>query len=62
MPPEGLIESLRTLLSPSNTSVNPKEVICIHCKSGLGRGPLMVALALIERGLSAKETVYMLRK
>ncbi|KAI6657265.1 Protein tyrosine phosphatase type IVA 3 isoform X1 [Oopsacas minuta] len=61
VPPERLIESLITLLGQKNVSVNPKEAICIHCKSGLGRGPLLAAIALIERGLSAKETVDMLR-
>ena len=61
MPPEGLIESLRTLLKSNNASVNPKGAICIHCQSGLGRGPLLAAVALMERGLGAKEAVDILR-
>eukprot|EP00800_Vazella_pourtalesii_P002290 TRINITY_DN120_c0_g1_i1.p1 TRINITY_DN120_c0_g1~~TRINITY_DN120_c0_g1_i1.p1 ORF type:complete len:182 (+),score=37.69 TRINITY_DN120_c0_g1_i1:260-805(+) len=61
VPPEALIENLLTILKSKSTSVNPKETICIHCKSGLGRAPLLAGLALIERGLTATETVDMLR-
>jgi len=39
-----------------------EEAIGVHCVAGLGRAPVLVALALIERGMSWQEAVEEIRK
>lgn len=36
--------------------------IAVHCVAGLGRAPVMVALALIEGGMSPEDAVLFIRK
>lgn len=40
---------------------NPKCCIAVHCIAGLGRAPVMVAMALIELGLKYEEAVEIIR-
>ncbi|KAG0011500.1 Protein tyrosine phosphatase type IVA 1 [Podila clonocystis] len=39
----------------------PKGAIAIHCVAGLGRAPLLVAIALIEAGMAPEESVDYVR-
>jgi protein tyrosine phosphatase type IVA len=36
--------------------------IAVHCLSGLGRAPVLVAIALIEAGLDPSHTVDLIRR
>jgi len=42
-------------------STDHKECIAIHCMTGLNRGPMLVAIAFIEYGMSASEAVGLIR-
>ncbi|KAF8976903.1 Protein tyrosine phosphatase type IVA 1 [Podila verticillata] len=39
----------------------PQGAIAVHCVAGLGRAPLLVAIALIEAGMSPEESVEFVR-
>lgn len=40
---------------------NPRDVIGVHCVAGLGRAPVLVSLALLDRGLKYEDTVALIR-
>ncbi|KAI9230588.1 MAG: protein-tyrosine phosphatase-like protein, partial [Piptocephalis tieghemiana] len=48
--------------SSSSSSTQCLPTIAIHCVAGLGRAPVMVAIALIERGLDPLDTIELVRK
>ncbi|CAH6419721.1 Hypothetical protein HVR_LOCUS798 [uncultured virus] len=56
VPPEYIIQNLLELLKS-----NP-PVIGIHCVAGLGRAPLLVAIALIEEGMDPHKVVNFIRE
>lgn len=55
-PPKEIIKQWLNLCFSSETT------IAIHCVAGLGRAPLLVAIALIESGLDAMDAVELIRR
>lgn len=45
----------------SNTSSTSKPVVALHCVSGIGRAPVLVAAALIDAGIDPLEAVELVR-
>lgn len=48
--------------SANNSTEDDKPTIAVHCVAGLGRAPILVAIALIESGMNPLDTVEFLRK
>ncbi|OEH79756.1 putative phosphatase [Cyclospora cayetanensis] len=57
-PPIEVICRWRTLASRARAEGG---VIAVHCVAGLGRGPVLVAVSLIDSGLDADEAVNFIR-
>lgn len=43
-------------------SGNPDAVVGVHCVTGLGRAPVLVATALVELGMKYEDAVELIRK
>ncbi|ORX82798.1 phosphatases II [Basidiobolus meristosporus CBS 931.73] len=63
IPPASLVKEWVSLVnSCANFSSSVPETIAIHCVAGLGRAPVLVAVALIEHGMEALSAVEYIRK
>jgi len=61
-PPDAIINHWLTLLKERfEMSAVPNETIAVHCVAGLGRAPVLVAIALIEKGMQALDSVAFIR-
>lgn len=60
-PTPEIIEKWLGLLS-KEFSDNPEMCVGVHCVTGLGRAPVLVAVALIELGMKYEDAVELIRK
>jgi protein tyrosine phosphatase type 4A len=60
-PPENVVDAWIKL---TNTvfKTKPDATIGVHCVAGLGRAPVLVALALIELGCNYEEAIEIIRR
>ncbi|KAL5282156.1 PTP4A1 family protein [Megaselia abdita] len=59
-PPQLIIDEWFETLK-FNYQMSPEACVAVHCVAGLGRAPVLVALALIELGLKYEDAVEMIR-
>lgn len=60
-PPSHIIEAWLTLVD-AQKSAQDNSSIAVHCVAGLGRAPVLVAIALIENGMRALDAVMFIRQ
>jgi protein tyrosine phosphatase type 4A len=61
-PPKEVIDNWLKLVSDCfNASCERDATIAVHCVAGLGRSPLLVAIALLEAGMPWSDAVYYIR-
>ncbi|EME31127.1 protein-tyrosine phosphatase [Galdieria sulphuraria] len=59
---QGLNKSSSVALRKEEVGDNSSKIsIALHCKTGLGRAPVMVAIALIEMGMDALDAIGYIR-
>lgn len=61
VPPNDLVKRFLDLCEQT-FATGGGETIAIHCIAGLGRTPYLVAVALIEHGMSYQEAVQLIRQ
>lgn len=60
-PPSNIIEAWLSLVD-AQKSAQDNSAIAVHCVAGLGRAPVLVAIALIENGMRALDAVMFIRQ
>eukprot|EP01132_Coremiostelium_polycephalum_P001188 gene1188-1501_t len=60
-PPDVVVNNWLKILGESYTKDN-KSTIGVHCVAGLGRAPVLVAIALIESGMNPLQAVEYIRE
>ncbi|CAM9638581.1 protein tyrosine phosphatase type IVA 1-like [Lethenteron reissneri] len=60
-PPDGVVDAWLDLLKDKFRD-EPERCVAVHCVAGLGRAPVMVALALIEGGMKYEDAVELIRE
>jgi len=60
-PPDKVISDWLQLVK-RRFNTNPKSAVAVHCVAGLGRAPVLVAVALIEGGMRYEDAVEFIRK
>lgn len=58
-PPEAVLDQWLRIISLAKGSGN---CVAVHCVAGLGRAPILVAVALIEDGMEAENAINFIRK
>ncbi|XP_062365295.1 protein tyrosine phosphatase type IVA 2 isoform X5 [Cinclus cinclus] len=60
-PPSEIVEDWLNLLK-NKFREEPGCCVAVHCVAGLGRAPVLVALALIESGMRSEDAVHFIRQ
>ncbi|EDS34300.1 tyrosine phosphatase prl [Culex quinquefasciatus] len=60
-PPQPVVDEWFEILK-QKFQEDPDACVAVHCVAGLGRAPVLVALALIELGLKYEAAVEMIRE
>ncbi|KAK9506948.1 hypothetical protein O3M35_008792 [Rhynocoris fuscipes] len=60
-PPAEVVDEWFELLK-TRFRENPESCVAVHCVAGLGRAPVLVALALIELGMKYEDAVELIRQ
>lgn len=60
-PPQPVVDAWLALLN-TRFAADPKCCVAVHCVAGLGRAPVLVALALVELGMKYEEAVEQIRQ
>lgn len=62
-PPDTVIDSWLALSDAVFKGGNPDaQAITVHCVAGLGRAPVLVAIAMIEAGCDPVDAIDLIRK
>jgi len=66
-PPEDVITKWLQLVASEfgekkKSEADEKSAIAVHCVAGLGRAPVLVAIALMEGGMDAYDTITFIRR
>nr|XP_022911791.1 protein tyrosine phosphatase type IVA 3-like [Onthophagus taurus] len=59
--PDAFIIQQWSAICKSYFTSNPTGTLAVHCESGLGRGPVLVAIALIELGMQPEHAIQTIR-
>jgi len=59
-PPQPVLDTWLSLLAEEFE--NKEAVVAVHCVAGLGRAPVLVAVALIEDGMEPINAINLIRK
>jgi protein tyrosine phosphatase type 4A len=63
VPPDDVVNKWLNLLKVAfKEGTTTKDTVGVHCVAGLGRAPVLVAIALIEGGMNPLETVNFIRE
>ncbi|XP_038153343.1 protein tyrosine phosphatase type IVA 3 isoform X3 [Cyprinodon tularosa] len=60
-PPTKLVDDWLALLK-KKFQEDPGSCVAVHCVAGLGRAPVLVALALIESGMKYEDAIQLIRQ
>jgi len=60
-PPEHVVIKWLALLEQV-FSGDDKKAVAVHCSAGVGRAPVLAAIALVEAGMDAQDAIQFIRK
>lgn len=63
-PPDNIVSRWLDLVDSKFNSPNSKDAgtVAVHCVAGLGRAPVLVAIALVEAGMEPYDAIAFIRK